>query len=119
MGHITGQSALNGVRRERSKLLMDSIKHPDYFHVVHTGSDVKDEMPFEKSHCILLREEVDKYKYCIVIDGHVSSWGRPELVLLSKCVPLVVESRFRPLYAYWVPWVHYVPVKNDQSDLLE
>jgi hypothetical protein len=20
---------------------------------------------------------------------------------------------------YWVPWVHYVPVKNDMSDLLD
>jgi len=27
---------------------------------------------------------------------------------------------FRPLYLdIWEPWVHYIPVKNDQSDLFE
>ena len=56
----------------------------------------------------------------IIIDGNVSSWLRAPLLLFSSAVPVVIESRFVPLYqSSWVPYVHYVPVKNDQSDLIE
>jgi hypothetical protein len=59
-------------------------------------------------------------KYEIVIDGNASAWLRPLLFLYGKVVPIVIESRFEPLYIRnWVPWIHYVPVKNDQSDLVE
>ena len=51
-------------------------------------------MPFESSAKVPLEQEVDRYKYCIIIDGHVSSWGLPAFVLLSDCVPFVVQSEF-------------------------
>jgi hypothetical protein len=42
------------------------------------------------------------------------------MILKSNSVPLVVDSLFTPLYIEnWVPWVHYIPIKNDLSDLLE
>ena len=56
----------------------------------------------------------------ITIDGNVSSWGRGPNILGSDSVPIVVESRGTPLYQRsWIPWVHFVPVKNDMSDLME
>jgi hypothetical protein len=56
----------------------------------------------------------------IIIDGHASAWFRPAMILKSNTVPIVVESNFAPLYMdQWVPWVHYVPVKSDMSDLVE
>lgn len=94
-------------------MVYDALKNPEYFDFFVVGSDVTDEWPLEFKGLVALRDEVDKYKYCMIIDGHVSSWGRPSLVLLSKCVPLVVESKFKPFYKNWVPYVHYVPVKND------
>ena len=61
-----------------------------------------------------------KYKYMIVVDGDASSWLRGPLLLYSNAVPVVIETRFAPLYQnQWIPWIHYVPVKNDQSDLIE
>ena len=56
----------------------------------------------------------------IAIDGWASGWLRGPLILLSNCVPIIVESSYKPLYfESWEPWVHYVPVKKDLSDLLE
>ena len=60
------------------------------------------------------------YKYLITIDGDSASLGRHSLILLSNSVPLVVETNFKPLYqSDWIPFVHYVPVKNDLSDLIQ
>ena len=56
----------------------------------------------------------------IIIDGWVSSWLRPSLILLSDSVPIVIESEYTPLYMeFWQPWVHYVPVQSDLSNLIE
>jgi hypothetical protein len=38
-------------------------------------------------------EDLD-YKYLICIDGWVSGWVRPQLILKSNSVPLFVESNF-------------------------
>ena len=54
------------------------------------------------------------------MDGNVSDWFRPLLILYSDAVPIIVSSEYTPLYLEdWIPWVHYVPVLPDQSDLLE
>jgi hypothetical protein len=59
------------------------------------------------------------YKYVISIDGWVSSWLRGPMILLSGSVPIIVETEYTPLYfEAWIPWIHYVPVKNDLSDLI-
>jgi len=58
-------------------------------------------------------------KYHIAIDGWVSGWLRGPLLLKSNSVPIIVETSFKPLYFdAWVPWIHYVPVKSDMSDLI-
>ena len=56
----------------------------------------------------------------ISIDGNASPWARGSQILFSDSVPIIVESKSTPLYQrHWIPWVHYVPVKNDLSDLIE
>ena len=60
------------------------------------------------------------YKYTITLDGNFSPWARGPSMLYSKSVPLVVESEGTPLYQRsWEPYVHYIPVKLDLSDLIE
>ena len=60
------------------------------------------------------------YKYLIAIDGWVSGWLRGPMILKSSSVPIIVESNYKPLYFdAWIPWVHYVPVKADLSDLID
>jgi hypothetical protein len=61
-----------------------------------------------------------QYKYMLSLDGLVSGWERFYQILYSESVPVLVESKYSPIYQkYWVPYVHYVPVKADLSDLLE
>ena len=61
-----------------------------------------------------------EYKYLISIDGWASDQFRASMILRSNSVPVVIESNFTPLHlTSWEPWKHYVPVKNDLSDLVE
>ena len=61
-----------------------------------------------------------QYKYLIDIDGNSNSWpGLFTKLLMGSCV-LKVESSWRQWYYDRLePWVNYVPVKNDLSDLHE
>lgn len=64
-------------------------------------------------------KEQSKYKYIINADGHVSAF-RLSLELSMGCCLLLVEST----YTIWfrnllVPYVHFVPVKRDLSDLYD
>ncbi len=64
--------------------------------------------------------EFIKYKYVIDIDGNSNSWpGLFTKLLTGSCV-LKVESPWRQwYYSSLKPWVNYVPIKNDLSDLID
>lgn len=67
----------------------------------------------------LTPEEQAKFKYIVNIDGHVSAF-RLSLELSMGCVILLVNSPYSMWYRKLLqPWVHYVPVKENLSDLLE
>jgi len=66
------------------------------------------------------RDEMLKYKYVIDMDGNTSTWDATAWKLNSNSVILKVESCWRQwFYDSYLPWVHYVPVANDMSDLQE
>uniref|UniRef100_A0A6C0F9K4 Glycosyl transferase CAP10 domain-containing protein n=1 Tax=viral metagenome TaxID=1070528 RepID=A0A6C0F9K4_9ZZZZ len=59
-----------------------------------------------------------KYKYVINIDGFGPAWSGLYLKLCSKCLVFCIESQFKQwYYEGLLPWVHYVPIKSDMSDL--
>lgn len=59
------------------------------------------------------------YKYIINIDGHVSAC-RLSLELHTRSCILLVQSDYQLWYSHLLqPYVHYVPVKKDLSDLLD
>jgi hypothetical protein len=63
--------------------------------------------------------EFMKYRFQIDIDGISNAWGLLLKLLMGSCV-LKVASEWRQWYYDKLrPWVHYVPVKNDLSDLAE
>jgi hypothetical protein len=67
----------------------------------------------------LTPEEQSKYKYILNIDGHVTAF-RLSLELSMGSVVLLTESKYRIWYMrYLKPGFHYIPVKNDLSDLFE
>ena len=102
-GALTGRHKdKDGNRLDRYKLLWDSLDHPDHLEVNFSNLYVfeNDDIPREKLANfgkLELCAEI-KYKYMIAIDGHASGWLRGPLILYSSAVPLVIESRFTPLY---------------------
>lgn len=66
------------------------------------------------------KEEQIKYKMSIVMDGHTSTYPGFLWRLLSNSVTFKQETDNEQwFYDYVKPWVHYIPVKQDLSDLLK
>lgn len=111
----------------RFKLVIESIDHPELIDATFSSVSEVLLMWFMKNVPNQLWEtgqtplcENFNHKYYIAIDGNASGFMRGPIILASNTVPIVIESLYRPLYLdAWVPWVHFVPVKNDQSDLYE
>ena len=62
-------------------------------------------------------EEQSKYKYIVYIDGHVSAY-RLSIQLNTGSVVLLVQSKYKLWYSDLLqPYVHYVPIQSDLSDL--
>ena len=62
-----------------------------------------------------------EFKYIINIDGEVNAW-RLAAELSYNSVILIVDSKYNYkswFYKYLIPYVHYIPIKNDLSNLLE
>jgi len=63
--------------------------------------------------------EQSKYKYIVHIDGNVAAY-RLGISLLLGSVILLQESGSQVWFQHMMkPWVHYVPVAGDLSDLIE
>lgn len=76
------------------------------------------ELNFELSQPIT-RMEISKYKYILYIDGHVSAW-RLSFDFSYNSVVLIVDSEYYLWFSkLLVPYVHYIPIKSDLSDLIE
>lgn len=59
-------------------------------------------------------------KYLPVLDGHMCTYPGYQWRLLSNSVCLKQESdQIQWFYRALIPFVHYIPVKNDMSDLVE
>ena len=72
-----------------------------------------DEEPFEWNY---------KFKYLIDIDGNSNSWPGLFMKLCSGSCILKVDSEYnfyQWFYKFLKPWVHFVPIKSDLSDLEE
>ena len=64
-------------------------------------------------------KEQSRYKYVVNIDGHVSAF-RLSLELSCGSVILLVDSKYKMWFRkYLIEYVHYVPVKEDLTDLFE
>lgn len=60
------------------------------------------------------------YKYQILIDGHAASWSRAYWQLYCNCLMFKQHSsNIQWYYGQLHPYIHYIPLKSDISDLLE
>ena len=63
-------------------------------------------------------ETMMTYKYILDIDGRAATWDATAWKLNSGSVLFKTDSRWRQwFYDDFKPWVHYIPVKDDFSDL--
>ena len=66
-----------------------------------------------------ITEQAKRYRFIINANGQGHS-RRLKIELFSGRVIFVIERRYEEwFHCHLKPWVHYVPVKNDVSDLLE
>jgi serine/threonine protein kinase len=64
-------------------------------------------------------KQQSEYKYIVNVDGHVSAF-RLSLELSMGSVILAVNSQWKIWYSnLLIPFTHYVPVKEDLTDLIE
>jgi hypothetical protein len=63
--------------------------------------------------------DFQKYRFQVDIDGNSSSWSLLQKLLMGSCVLKVISDWQQWYYKGLRPWEHYVPVKNDLSDLEE
>jgi len=67
----------------------------------------------------LTPQEQSRYKYIVNVDGHVSAF-RLSLELSMGSVVLLQDSKYKVWFRdSLVPYVHYVPIKEDLSDLYD
>jgi hypothetical protein len=115
----------------RYELLMTSLKHPaildarliTYNNVSgNTSADTLRRQlqdifgnPAEE----LPAEAFVRYKYLVSVDGVASAWKRVPTILASRSVLLLQHRWNQYFYPGLTPWVHYVPLKDDISDLVE
>jgi hypothetical protein len=64
-------------------------------------------------------DEQSQYKYIINVDGHVAAF-RLSIELNMGSVVMIVDSPWKIWYRDMLkPWIHYIPVKEDLSDIVD
>jgi hypothetical protein len=106
----------------RIKLVQESKLFPQFidahFTGVFPGQDRSFLEPF-LGNSLSVTEHL-RYKYQILVDGHVSAFSRAYWELFSNCVIFKQESLwYQWYYSQLQPYVHYIPYKADASDLVE
>lgn len=108
----------SGVRREMIELSKtDNLIHHTEF-IPMNWNRVDPSMLYKNTPSYLsLEDQVKRWRY--LIDAEGCGWSaRLKMFLFSNRVTFLID---RPFEEYWFPklkpWVHYVPVKRDLSDL--
>jgi hypothetical protein len=94
------------------KLRPRKIKGNPYLQTIDVNS-----LPFGLVEKLSMQQQAE-YKYVVNIDGHVSAFRLSLELELGFCI-LLVESEYKLWYRRLLkPYVHYIPVKKDLSDLI-
>lgn len=111
----------------RGRLVYESQKHPDLIDAAFSqypdkcikNSLERCKQEFGDIH-FLSWDETFRYKYHMAIDGVTCSFPATQWKLLSGSVTFKQDSPdIMYFYSELIPWKHYIPVKNDLSDLLD
>lgn len=112
-GSITSMSTYNFINYEDK----DGLSQREYLKKLYKDGKIKN-LNFEDG--IMSIEDQLKYKYILDVDGHSNTWCATVWKLYSGSVLLKTNSIWKQWYYDELkPWVHYVPIENDFSDINE
>jgi hypothetical protein len=97
---------------ERRLVQPSSILHPTAPHCTLTHPSRCLFLSMSLSHCV-------RYKYLVAVDGVVSAWRLAKQLVSGSVVLLQASPHREFFYKLLRPWVHYVPVDGELSDLAE
>lgn len=113
-----GSSSNIFARNRLIQLSQENTEWMDCFDVEWTGFDNQLQR-YNGSRYLTYEEQISRWKYLIDIEGQGYS-ARTKILMFSGRVLFIAD---RPWKEWWYcglePWVHYVPVKQDLSDLQE
>lgn len=90
------------------------LNQRDYFRL-HYGH-----LPYVYAPKYVQKEDMVNYKYVLDIDGNACTWDATAWKLNSGSVLFKTESCWKQwFYDDFIEWKHYVPIKEDFSDLKE
>jgi hypothetical protein len=79
-------------------------------------------VPKDNIHCPeqIAREDMINYRYILDIDGNASTWDATAWKLNSGSIIFKSDSNWvQWFYKDYRPWIHYIPVADDFSDIQE
>ena len=89
---------------------LQNVKYLDYIKKDQTGLKIAN---------FLSGSQQSEYKYIIHVEGHVAAFRLSEELAMGS-VLLMVESDWKIWYSKMlIPYVHYVPIKSDMSDIIQ
>ena len=106
--------------KERLTLARMSKEYPDYINASLTAFFFfrDEETKLGKSPHVPFYDFFN-YKYQLCIDGTVAAYRLPYLLAGGSVVFKTQSKYFEHFYKDLKPWVHFIPVKEDLSDLVE
>jgi hypothetical protein len=112
-GRLHNSSRFNFLRKRE---LIGDQSQREYF---YSDAVSKENVVCEKGKWMESREMVE-YKYILDMDGNACTWDATAWKLNSGSILMKVESGWRQwFYDSFHPWIHYVPIADDFSDLQE
>ena len=110
----------------RGRAVFESKLHPELIDAAFTlypDWSTKDPQIFEREVGIAGKVSIEdhlQYKYQLIIDGVTSPFTGTFWRLYSGCLPFKQETKnIMFFFDEMIPWKHYIPVKQDCSDLFE
>lgn len=137
-GSLTGCNIDDFSKNIRILAHIKSLQHSDlcdcyltkglYFNYFGKTIEIKD-LPYFPANKLTIHEQINNYKYVLQLDGFVSAWRIIQLIysgcliikpnsFLIKNSPYKVSPFTDIIDSQLKPWIHYVPVEYDLSNLI-
>lgn len=109
---------IGSLTSQKRKQVCDLFKHKNFLDFRVTNF-TKQNGVCTANNFLTLEQQVKEWKYLLDIEGNGYS-GRVKLLIGSQRPVFLIDRQYKEFYYQFMePWKHYVPVKNDLSDLEE